>query len=105
MRKMFLFILVVLIFLLAACGGSVSNDTEELTACEVAFQQAAEVSDMEDTVDDLNQAFVDCQTEEEFIAASDKFPGALDGVDPVTFMNNRCEFGPFNKQNSLCAKR
>ena len=104
MKKLLLF-LVALIVLLAACGGGTSDDTEELTACEAAFQKAAEVSDMEDTVDDLNQAFIDCQTEEEFIAASAKFPGALDGVDPDTFMDNRCEFGPFNKQNSLCARR
>ncbi|MAT96877.1 MAG: hypothetical protein CL608_07015 [Anaerolineaceae bacterium] len=59
---------------------------------------------MEETVDDLNQTFIDCETKEEFIAASEKFPDALDGVNAITFMDNRCEFGPFNKQNSLCAR-
>lgn len=105
MRKLTLALLIFSL-LLVGCGGSGGTTVEEdLTPCQTVFKEAAEKSDLEDSVDDLNLAFVECETEEEWIAASEKYPAALDGADPITFINNRCEFGPFNKQNSLCANR
>ena len=70
-----------------ACGG------EELTACESAMSAAADVSDLEDTVEDLDPAVRACATFAEFEAAADRFPDALDGAPADLFVANRCADG------------
>lgn len=82
---------------LAACGGSGGS------ACESAVREAAEVSGMEDTVEDLDDAIRECGSLEEFEAAAEQFPDALDGTDARTFIANRCEFEPSLANSALCA--
>lgn len=94
----FAFIILVL-FVTTACGGG----SPELTDCEQAFADAAAVSDFQDTVEDLDPAVRSCESLEEWVAASEAYPAALDGVDPETFLRNRCQFGNF-QQGSLCGK-
>ena len=71
-----------------ACGGGGE------TACEKAFSDAASIGDFSDTVEDLDPAVRACSTVAEWTVASKKHPGALDGVSPLTFLQNRCRFGP-----------
>ena len=63
-----------------------------LTNCERAFEEAAAISDLQDTVEDLDPALEACTTIEEWKAASRKFPDALDGVDSLVFLENRCRY-------------
>ncbi len=74
--------------LLAA--GCSASDSANLTACEAAMQQAAEVSDMEDVGTDTDPAMIASASVADFAAASDKFPAALDGVDVELYLGNRC---------------
>jgi hypothetical protein len=60
------------------------------TVCGSAFAAAAAIGDMEDTVEDLDPAILVCRSVDEWIAASEANPGALDGVDPVVHLTNRC---------------
>ena len=80
-----------------ACSGGGGE-----TACEKAFSEAADVSDFNDTVEDLDPAVRSCSTVAEWTAASKKHPGALDGVSPLTFLQNRCRFGPTSA--SICTE-
>jgi hypothetical protein len=51
---------------------------------------AAEVDDMQDTVEDLDLAIAACADLSEFIAATNDHPDVLDGADADTFAMNRC---------------
>ncbi len=62
-------------------------------ACDDAFRKAASISDMQDTVEDLDPALRACSSIEEWVVAAKRHPRALDGVDPETWLRNRCEFG------------
>ena len=59
-------------------------------ACDDAFRAAASVSDMRDTVEDLDPAVRACRSVEEWNAAARRHPGALDGADSEYFLWNRC---------------
>lgn len=88
---------------LAACGGDDDGEPAAArTACESAFAAAAAIGDTEDTVEDLDSAVESCTTVEEWSAASDQYPDALDGVDPLTFLANRCQPGGGLAQSDLC---
>lgn len=63
------------------------------TACDDAFREAASISDMQDRVEDLDPALRACSSIEEWVAAAERHPRALDGVDPETWLRNRCQFG------------
>ncbi len=77
--------LLVLAATLTACGGG-----DDLTGCESAMKAAHDVDDMRDTVTDIDPAIAACSTLAEFAAASERFPDALDGADPATYVSNRC---------------
>jgi len=83
---------------IAACGGAGGS------ACEAAVREAAEVSAMEDTVEDLDDAIRACVSFDEFEAAAEQFPDALDGTVARTFIANRCEFEPSLADSALCAE-
>jgi hypothetical protein len=93
---------------LASCssdntGGDTSSGTATESACEGAFAAAAAIGDMEDTVEDLDPAVRACETIDEWTAASEAHPGALDGADPVVYLTNRCLYGNDSvKQTLLC---
>ena len=93
-------ILTTSLLVLAACssssGAGDASQESVLTACEEAFKAASEVSDMEDTVEDLDPAVRACETVDEWVMASEKYPGALDGADPVLYLSNRCLSGSFS---------
>lgn len=82
-------VLAVLVASVSAC----SSSDDELTACESAMKKAHDVDVMQDTNSDLDEALNVCGSIAEFSAASAKFPDALDGTDPATYVANRCEFG------------
>jgi hypothetical protein len=106
------------LLVLSACGGETAEQTEktdetepteqsesgsdEPTACEEAFRQAAEVGDMQDTHEDLWPAFQSCSDLQEFTAASEKHPDTLDGADPETYAQNQCQYEPELEGSALC---
>lgn len=94
------------VFLAAACGGVESEGpaAKAGTACLDAFERAAQVGDMQDTVEDLDPAVRACKSLQEWKAADQAHPGALDGTDPETFLRNRCRYGDFGQAPSLCER-
>lgn len=76
----------------------------EASACDTAFAEAASVSDMEDQLSDLWPAFTACGTLEEFIAASENHPDALDGADPEIYATNQCLYEPVVEDSPICAE-
>ena len=72
------------------------------TACTEAFADAAAVDDAEDTVEDLDPAVRACTSLDEWGAASAANPAALDGVDPIEFLGNRCDLGDGLSARELC---
>ena len=72
------------------------------SACESAVAAAASIGDMEDTVEDLDPAIRACKSVDEWIAANDAYPDALDGVDPVVYLTNRCLYGEGLESTDLC---
>jgi hypothetical protein len=61
-----------------------------VSACESAVQAAAAFDDNSDTIEQLDPALRACTSLAELKVASDKYPAAFDGVDPVEFAQNRC---------------
>jgi hypothetical protein len=90
----------VALFALSACGGE--SDSSEASACEDAFAEAAQVDEMQDAHSDLWPAFEACGSVEEFAAASDAHPDALDGVDPQTYAENQCASEPEVEGTPVC---
>lgn len=76
--------------------------TSEATPCLDAFEDAAEVPDTQDTLADLWPAVDACETLEDFTAASEEHPDALDGADPETYVRNQCEYEPEVADSALC---
>ena len=85
-------------------GSDTSSDQATESACESAFAAAATIGDMEDTVEDLDPAIRVCESVDEWSTASEAHPGALDGVDPVVYLTNRCLYASDSdiKQTVLC---
>lgn len=88
-------------------GSANISSTEETSKsvsseCENAVKGAAEISDMKNTVEDLDPAIQKCQALEDFTAAANKYPQALDGVDAKTFATNRCTYNPALQNTSIC---
>lgn len=74
-------------------------------ACLAAFRRAASISDMRDRVQDLDPAIRMCGSLDEWKDAARRNPDAVDGVDPVVFLRNRCRFGsPIVSATPLCRK-
>lgn len=73
-----------------------------LSDCEKAMRTAAAVSSEADKVEDIDPAIRSCGSMDELIAASSKFPAALDGVDAQTFVSNRCTYNASLKNTSIC---
>lgn len=80
-----------------------ATPSSAFTPCRAAFKSAAEISSLNDTVEDLDAAVNLCGSLDEWTSASEAYPAALDGVDPETFLRNRCQFGNFSA-DSLCGK-
>lgn len=82
------------VVVLAACGASATEtDTQSdttVSACEEAFSEAAAVDEMQDLIEDLFPAVHACSTLDEWAAASDAYPDALDGANPELFLTNIC---------------
>jgi hypothetical protein len=90
----FLFVVLGLVACTTEETSPVPGDDGVSDACERAFAAAAAVSDLEDTVEDLYPAVRACNTVEEWTAASEAYPAALDGADPVLYLTNTCLYGP-----------
>lgn len=78
------------------------SESESSSACEQAFNNAASISSMEDTIEDLNSAIRACEKLDEWNAASLKHPSALDGADPTAFLRNRCRSDETLSREPLC---
>lgn len=112
---------------LVACGGSDDPGASETEAfsfqateraevaadavtyseeCGNAVRQAAEVGDMQDTVEDLDPAIISCESVAEFQAAADDHPTALEGTDAATWASNRCQSAEDQavKDSDICAE-
>jgi hypothetical protein len=91
---------------LAGCGGG-GDDEEpaegpEVSACEEAFAEAAEVDDMSDVHEDLWPAFEACGDLDEFSAAAEKYPDAINGTDPETYAKNGCLYEESLAESPVC---
>lgn len=75
---------------------------QRMTNCEAAVRAAARVSAMADQVEDLDPAIRTCQSMDDLTAATKKFPAALDGADPKTFVSNRCTYEESLKTTPIC---
>lgn len=80
-----------------------SEALTESEGCASAFERAASVSEFHDTHADLFPAYAACRNIEEWTAASDHFPEAIDGVDPIRYAmtvcaDNQTELG----QTAIC---
>jgi|CXWL01.1.fsa_nt_gi hypothetical protein len=88
-------ILIAVTVALAACSSE--NDGSSSPGgsgpCNAAFEDAAAVDDMSDTVDDLYTAALACSGLADWIAAAQANPGAID-ADPASFAINMCTYGP-----------
>jgi hypothetical protein len=84
---------IVLAGVLVAVGGCGDDDDEvrPSEACSQAFADAAAVSEMQDTHEDLFSAYFACETLDDWIAANDEHPDAIDGVDPTMYASTVCE--------------
>lgn len=82
--------------LIAACGG------DNISDCEEDFRVASEGSDSQDTVSDLDSAIQSCETVGQWTLASEKYPAALDGADPIIYLANRCAFGDSLGNTPIC---
>lgn len=58
--------------------------------CAEAFESAANVSAYQDTHEDLFPAYSACSSVEEWRAADQVYPEAIDGVDPVRYAMTVC---------------
>lgn len=108
------FVVMGLLFCLivAGCGSSGENNsgradeagetTNTLSACERAMKAAADVSDLQDTVEDIDPVIRACDSMEEFAAASAKFPKALDGASEEIFVTNRCTYNTALQSTEIC---
>ena len=82
---------------------SCTNDNDATNnSCEQAMKTASEISDMQDTVEDVDPAIQECGSMQEFISASSKFPKALDGIDEETFVTNRCTYNSSLQNTAIC---
>ena len=103
--KGILVVIVSLIFCFFVIGCSDSNSgyaNNNLSDCEKAMKVAAEVSDMQDTVEDIDPAIQACESLDEFKSASSKFPEALDGTDAELVVSNRCRYNPSLQDTAIC---
>lgn len=89
--KRYSFCLAVTVLLgLGACGIDAPEGVS--VACATAFSEAAAVSDLQDTHEDLFPAYSACTTLEEWRAANKAFPDAMDAIgDPVSYASNVCK--------------
>ena len=72
--------------------------------CENAMMAAASVPSSQDTLEDTDQAFVACNSVQEFVDASKKYPDALNGANEQIYIDNRCQV-PYLKKTPLCKSR
>ena len=84
----------------------VSDEDVHSEQCGVAVERAAAIDDMEDSVEDLDQAIVACEDLNDLRNATDDHPTALDGVDLETFVANRCMYSEDDAVTaaSICAE-
>jgi hypothetical protein len=80
-----------------------SSKVQSLSNCEKAIEAAAAVSNMQDAVEDIDPAIRICESMDELVSASSKFPAALDGVDEATYVANRCNFNSSLKNTPICS--
>ncbi|MEM9514966.1 MAG: hypothetical protein AAFY28_08615 [Actinomycetota bacterium] len=81
----------VAVALLAGCSDdNGDSDSEPQDDCEASMQEAAEVSNDEQAITDIDPAIANCPDVASFVDASNKYPDALDGQDPQTFISDRC---------------
>lgn len=88
-------VVAVVLFAVTGCGAGGSP-------CEHAVRDAAAISGTEDSASILDEAITKCGSLQEFSAATDQFPDALDGADALTFVTNRCAHEPSVASSSLC---
>jgi hypothetical protein len=89
-----------------AAGATEGTQAVFSDACGRAVEEAANVGDMEDTVEDLDEAIAACVDLAELGAAVEQYPAALDGADLETFVFNRCQFSEdqFVLESAICSE-
>lgn len=72
--------------------------------CGTLLADAAALSEGEETVEDTDAAILACGSVAEFSAAAEDNPGALDGADPMTWLEDRCQHaeGPDVEASDIC---
>lgn len=83
-------------------SSSVQSNPPSASECEQAMKIAADIPDMQDTVEDIDPVIRTCVSMAEFISASSKFPIALNGTDEAIFISNRCVGNSSLKNTSIC---
>lgn len=79
----------------------IAKPSVKLSACEMAMLEASTVLSTQDTHENLYPAFLQCNSVDEFIAASKIFPNALDGADEKIYIYNQCQVGHL-KKSTVC---
>jgi hypothetical protein len=85
------------------CSGPPGVPAVAPSACEAAVAAAAAFDDSSDTIEQLDPALRACTSLAELKAASDKYPSAFDGADPVIFATNRCSSSSAPAGAAICA--
>ena len=86
-------------------AGPGSGAVDVSACCDKAFAAVAAVGDFRDIGEDLHTAVVACQSIDEWVAASERNPGAIaDFVDPQVFFGNSCVFGDDMATTRLCTE-
>lgn len=91
----------------AATGDDAAGQTSQAAyseECGRLLADAAAVEGTDDTVEDTDAAIFACASVAEFSAAAEDHPEAIDGADPVTWLENRCRHaeGPDVKSSAIC---
>ncbi len=97
---------ILLSFAMAAVSGctpQLQSTAAAETACEAEFRRSAARDHTLGRGRGLEQAIRVCESLEEWTAASAAHPGALDGIDPETFLRHSCRNGIFLNAEPLCA--
>jgi hypothetical protein len=102
MRRYVQIILLSFAMATSGCTPQLQSTAAAETACEAEFRRSAAKDHTLGRGRGLDQALRVCESLEEWTAASEAHPGALDGIDPETFLRHACRNG-FLKDETLCS--
>jgi hypothetical protein len=91
-----------LVALIVAVAGTGCGDAR--STCEAAVDEAVELANTQDVATVFDEAIDACASLEEFEAALEEFPDALDGGDARTFIADRCANEPAIADTPICTE-